>query len=175
MNVLHLGWSKRLSRSFCFSVLILFGCGLVWSQPASAVVLFSDGFGDADLDNNGVPLEGTDVDMTLIGNPDLRTPRFCGQYGHDFDHRRRRQRIPVCLGSVRVAGRPHAILPQGQHQDHGRRDGRVSRNGPGWCSGVEFWLCDGLGFQGARQFGHGLLRPIGQLGPRGGRSGQGRF
>ncbi len=34
---------------------------------ASAVVVISDGFGDADLDNNGVPLEAFDVDISSAG------------------------------------------------------------------------------------------------------------
>ncbi len=78
MNVLHLGRGKRLSRSFCCSMLILLGCGLGWSQPAAAVVLFFDGFGDADLNNNGISLEGADVDMTLEGDPTYEPPEFVG-------------------------------------------------------------------------------------------------
>ncbi|MEM9352320.1 MAG: PEP-CTERM sorting domain-containing protein [Planctomycetota bacterium] len=45
--------------------------GFMACGQASAVVVISDGFGDADLDNNGVPLEAYDVDVSSAG---LGTP-----------------------------------------------------------------------------------------------------
>jgi MYXO-CTERM domain-containing protein len=40
---------------------------LVWHSPAGAVPVIFDGFGDADRDNNGTPLEAADVDTGGFG------------------------------------------------------------------------------------------------------------
>ncbi len=42
-----------------------FVVALLSSSPASAVIVISDGFGDADLNNNGMALEGVDADVGL--------------------------------------------------------------------------------------------------------------
>ena len=47
--------------------LALVGLVLAAAPPAGAVVVIFDGFGDADLNNNGIPLEPTDVDVSSSG------------------------------------------------------------------------------------------------------------
>src|SRR4051794_32821945 len=59
-------------RRVCFRKALLMGalagCALTFSSSARAVVLISDGFGDGDLNNNGIPLEPQDVDVSSAGN-----------------------------------------------------------------------------------------------------------
>ncbi len=62
----------------CFVVAAAAVGSWAFSPGAAAAVLISDGFGDADLDNNGTPLEGNDVDMTLTGMASYEPPAFLG-------------------------------------------------------------------------------------------------
>lgn len=63
-----------LSWSFVLMICTLC-CPPHYSQ---AEVLLFDGFGDADLNNNGTPLEDSDVDMTLTQAGSYESPEFEG-------------------------------------------------------------------------------------------------
>jgi hypothetical protein len=49
-------------------MLIVVVCGLAMASPAFALVKIFDGFGDADRNNNGIPLEAADVDVSGAGD-----------------------------------------------------------------------------------------------------------
>ncbi len=62
-------WFPRKSlRVRTASVVILMISAVVMTSPAFALVKVFDGFGDADLDNNGIPLEPADVDVSSSGD-----------------------------------------------------------------------------------------------------------
>jgi hypothetical protein len=56
------------NRSVFICAVALILAALLAHSPASAVVVISDGFGDADLDNNGIGLEMNDVDISGAGD-----------------------------------------------------------------------------------------------------------
>src|SRR5688572_6304812 len=57
-------YRHRAIRPWARTVLLAACCmpAALWSGSAMAVVVISDGFGDADRNNNGTPLESADVD-----------------------------------------------------------------------------------------------------------------
>ncbi len=71
-------WTDHLRILAWFFSAVLVLTAVMPPRTVRAAVVFSDGFGDADIDNNGVALEGNDVDMTLIGEPSYEPPEFVG-------------------------------------------------------------------------------------------------
>ena len=67
-------FARWFQLSHLFSLLLLCASGF----HVSAQVIFFDGFGDADLNNNGIPLEPDDVDVAGIGVTQYSPPEFPG-------------------------------------------------------------------------------------------------
>ena len=65
-------WTPSV-RGATFALLVAFAQWLSTAMPAGAVVVISDGFGDADLDNNGTALELYDVDISSAGDGTIGT------------------------------------------------------------------------------------------------------
>ena len=60
-------WRNKSSFAALAAIFLALGASEV-ATPASAAVVIFDGFGDADLNNNGVPLEAFDVDVSSSGD-----------------------------------------------------------------------------------------------------------
>jgi hypothetical protein len=62
-------WTIR--RALAHRLFLYFVVAVMWAlcaSPLQAVVVISDGFGDADVNNNGTPLEPADVDVSGAGD-----------------------------------------------------------------------------------------------------------
>ena len=65
-------WTPSV-RGATLALLVALAQWFSTAMPAAAVVVISDGFGDADLDNNGTALELYDVDISSAGDGSIGT------------------------------------------------------------------------------------------------------
>jgi hypothetical protein len=71
-------WTRQAALGRHLAVFFVVAAGMAGSAtPAYAVVKIFEGFGDADLDNNNIPLEPNDADVSGAGDGTVTRVRQC--------------------------------------------------------------------------------------------------